>query len=191
MSQKLKMSYGVRNQLQEKYKKEVVPELKKLFGYKNIFVIPRFEKIVVNVGINQAQAKEAQFIENIESSLKRITGQKPIKTLAKKSISTLKVRSGMIVGMKVTLRGKLMYDFFNKLVNVALPRVRDFRGIPLSSLDGQGNLSIGFREHIAFPEIRSDEVEKIHGLEVVISTTAKSDKEAKELLSLLGLPLRQ
>lgn len=186
---KAKTSHA-KNRWQKKYEKEVVPELKKIFGYKNNLMVPHLEKIVANIGINQAN-KDAQFMENATESLRRITGQTPVKTAAKKSISGLKVRAGMIVGLKVTLRGSRMYDFFDKLVNVSLPRVRDFRGIPQTSLDGKGNLSIGFREHIVFPEIRSDEVERIHGLEVVITTTAKSNEEGKTLLQLLGMPFKQ
>lgn len=180
----------MKNRLQEKYKKEIIPELKKNFGYKNIIIAPRLEKIIVNIGLNQAN-KDANFSENVEASLRRITGQAPVKTLAKKSISGLKVRAGMVVGMKITLRGKRMYDFFDKLVNVTLPRVRDFRGISESCLDGKGNLSIGFKEHIVFPEISSDEIERIHGLEVVINTTAETNKEGKTLLMLLGMPFRK
>ncbi len=176
--------------LKEYYVKKVVPELNKQFGYKNEMQVPKLEKAVLNVGLSKG-LKDATFIDTVESTLTRITGQKPIKTKAKKSISNFKIREGMIIGMKVTLRGKRLYDFVEKLIKVTLPRVRDFRGLDTRVLDENGNLTIGITEHIAFPEIRSDEIEKIHGLEVTIVTTAKEKNEAKALFSALGFPFKE
>jgi len=176
--------------LRENYEKQVVPALKNKFGYKNNLAIPRIEKVVVNVGTGQG-LKDPKFNEVVEATLMRVTGQRPVKVAAKKSISNFKIRKGLIVGMVVTLRGKRRDDFIDKLVNITLPRVRDFRGLSLKSIDKHGNLNIGFREHIAFPEIKSDEVEKIHGVEISIITTAKTREEGIELLKLLGFPFRQ
>lgn len=176
--------------LKEKFQKEVIPIMKEMFSYKNDLAVPKLEKVVVNVGVGQG-LKDARFNEVVENTLLRITGQKPIKAKAKKSISNFKIREGQAVGMKVSLRGNRMYDFLDKLINVTLPRVRDFRGLDFKSLDSNGNLNIGFSEHIAFPEIKSDEVEKIHGLEVAVVTTAKSKKESLALLKLLGFPFRE
>lgn len=175
------------NRLQEKYQKSIAPALKEKFGYSNSLAIPRIEKVVVNVGTGTG-LKDPKYNEVVESTLERITGQKPVKTAAKKSISNFKIRAGLVVGIMVTLRGKRMYDFLDKFLNITLPRVRDFRGIDPKSVDPQGNLNIGFKEHIAFPEIKSDEVEKIHGLQVSIVTTAKTRDEGIELLRLLGVP---
>lgn len=177
------------HRLQEKYYKEVVPAMKKKFGYKNDLAVPKLQKVVVNVGTGQG-LKDAKFLEVVENTLKRITAQKPVKTSAKKSISAFKIREGLTVGMKVTLRGKRMLDFVDKLINVTLPRVRDFRGIEKKSIDKVGNLNIGFSEHMAFPEIKSDEVEKIHGLEIAVTTTAKTQEEGIELFKLLGFPIK-
>ncbi len=175
--------------IREKYQKEVVPTLEKEFGFTNMHAVPRIVKVVVHVGIGK-DVKDAKILETATDTLRRITGQQPVKTLAKKSISNFKIRQGMVIGLKVTLRGKRMEDFLTKLIHVALPRVRDFRGIPDSIVDKTGNATIGFREHLVFPEIRSDEVERIHGLEVTIQTTAKSKAEGVALLKGLGLPLR-
>ncbi len=176
--------------LSEHYKKAVVPELKKQFGYANVHEVPRLEKVVLNVGI-PAASKDAKLPETVEQVLRRISGQQPVKTLAKKSISNFKIRKGMVVGMTVTLRGKRMEAFVEKLVHVTLPRVRDFRGLSPKGLDGRGNLAIGFKEFIAFPEIRPDEVERLHGLELVIVTTAKTRDEGYALLKLLGFPFKE
>lgn len=157
------------------------------FGYKNNMAVPKITKVVINVGTGHG-LKDAKFNEAVENTLIRITGQQPVKTAAKKSISNFKIREGLIVGMMVTLRGKRMYDFLDKLINIALPRVRDFRGLNPKSVDPKGNLNIGFREHISFPEIKSDEIEKIHGLQVSVVTTAKTRDEGVELLTLLGFP---
>lgn len=176
--------------LQELYKKEIAPKMKEKFGYKNNSAIPKLNKLVVNVGVGRF-SKDKPYIDNVVSSLSRITGQKPVLSKAKKSISAFKVRQGNIIGVMVTLRGKRMYDFTEKLVNITLPRIRDFRGIDEKTVDNKGNLTIGLREHLAFPEIRADEVEKIHGLEVCISTTAETREEGLELFKLLGFPFKK
>lgn len=176
--------------LQEKYKKEVISEMKKKFNFKNDLAVPKIEKVVVNIGIN-ASNKDEKVRTTAENTLAKITGQKPVVRLAKKSISAFKIRKGMPVGMSVTLRKKRMYDFVDKLINVALPRVRDFRGLDPKGLDGKGNLNIGFKEHIVFPEIKTDEVDIIHGLEVAIVTSAKDNDQAKELFALIGFPFKK
>ena len=173
----------------EQYHKVAVPALRARFGYENVMSVPRVIKVVVNVGLSASQ-KDAKFPEVAESVLSRITGQKPVKTLAKKSIANFKIRQGMVVGTKVTLRGPRMYDFLYKLVRTTLPRVRDFRGLSTGGMDGHGNLAIGFREYLPFPEIRSSEVERVHGLEIAIQTTAKSNDEALELFKQLGFPFQ-
>jgi len=160
------------------------------FGYKNAHAVPTVTKVTLNVGLGKG-LKEAKFLDTAESTLRRITGQQPVKTKARVSISNFKIRKGMVIGMKVTLRGKRMWDFLDKLINVAIPRMRDFRGLPPDAFDGQGNYTMGFQEHIAFPEIRSDEVEVIHGLQVTIGTTAKSDAEAAALLRSMRMPLKE
>jgi large subunit ribosomal protein L5 len=175
---------------QEQYKKQVVPGLKKKFDYKNIFEVPRIEKVVVNVGFGR-HSKDKQFIEAVVDSLNRITGQKPLLNKAKKSISAFKIREGNIVGASVTLRGRRMYDFLEKLVRISFPRVRDFRGINTNGIDNKGNLTIGFKEHLSFPEIKADEVENIFGLEVSIPTSAKNKEEGLELFTLLGFPFKK
>lgn len=175
--------------LKEYYQTNIVPQLIKEKGYKNIQAVPKIIKVLVHVGFGK-MSQEPKIIDVVENTLKRITGQNPVLTKAKKSISNFKLRQGQIIGAKVTLRGKRMYDFLEKLINVALPRVRDFRGLSLKSVDQGGNLSIGFKEHIAFPEIRSDEVEKIHGLEVTVVTNAQTRQEAESLFKKLGLPLQ-
>ncbi len=176
--------------MKEFYKNEVVPKLKQEFGLKNIHAVPNIRCIILNVGLGSG-LKDARFLETAEKTFIRISGQRPVKTKARKSISTFKIRAGMVVGMKVTLRGKRMWDFLEKLFRVSLPRVRDFRGLSQHAFDGRGNYSIGFKEHVAFPEIHSDEIETLHGLQVTIVTTAKSDAQAKTLLTLLGLPLKK
>lgn len=175
--------------LKEQYLKKVVPELKKKFGYKNDMQVPKLEKVVLNVGLSKG-LKDATFIDTVESTLTRISGQRPIKTKSKKSISNFKIRQGMIIGMKVTLRGQRMYDFIEKLIKVTLPRVRDFRGLDWKILDKKGNLNLGIKEHISFPEIRSDEIEKMHGLEAAIVTTAKTVEESQALFLALGFPFK-
>ncbi|MBM5789552.1 50S ribosomal protein L5 [Candidatus Parcubacteria bacterium] len=176
--------------IKETYKKEVVPKLKEQFGYKNIHAVPTVASVTLNIGLGSG-LKDAKYLETAEQTLTRITGQRPVKTRARKSISNFKIREGMVVGLRVTVRGKRMWDFLEKLLRVSLPRVRDFRGLPPKAFDGRGNYSIGMKEHIAFPEIRSDEIESIHGLQVTITTTATTDEEGKALLIALGLPLKQ
>lgn len=173
--------------IKEKFNKEVAPALQQKFGYKNSMAVPKIEKVVINVGTGQG-LKDVKYNEVVEATLQRITGQKPVKIASKKSISNFKIREGQVVGMKVTLRGPRMYDFLDKLVNVTLPRIRDFRGLNPKAVDTRGNLNLGFKEHIAFPEIHSDEVEKIHGLQVTITTTATTREEGMELFSQLGFP---
>lgn len=176
--------------LKEKYKKEIAPALKEKMGYKNSMAIPKVDKVTLNVGAGRA-VTDSKFLDVVENTLQRITGQKPVFTKSKKSISNFKIRAGMTVGIKVTLHGDRMYDFLTKLINVSLPRVRDFRGISQKSVNNQGDLSIGFVEHIVFPEIHPDEVEVIHGLEINISTTAKTKKEGLALFTLLGFPFQE
>ena len=176
--------------LKDKYVSEVVPALQQKFQYKNVNEIPRLEKIVLNVGLGDCKDK-AKSMEVAVAELAAISGQKPLVTKAKKSIANFKVREGMNVGAKVTLRNARMYEFADKLMNIALPRVRDFRGVSAKAFDGRGNYSLGVREQLIFPEIEYDKVEKIRGLEMIFVTTAKTDEEAKELLRLLGMPFEQ
>jgi large subunit ribosomal protein L5 len=178
------------NRLKQKYIKEVIPLMREKFGYKNNLAVPHLEKVVINVGISSSKNDE-NFLHLVENNLKRISGQKPVFTLAKKAISAFKLKEGQITGVKVTLRRARMYDFIDKLINIVLPRVRDFRGLNLDSVDEYGNLAIGFKEHLVFGEIDPDEVESIHGLEVIITTTAKSQEEGLELLKLLGFPFQK
>lgn len=176
--------------IQEKYKQEIQPKLKEKFGYKNEFQIPKLIKVALNVGIGK-HTKEKDYAKNIASTLERITGQKAVLTKAKKSISSFKVREGMVIGAIVSLRGKRMYDFLDKLINITFPNIRDFRGISAKCADRTGNITIGIKEHIAFPEIRNDEVDKIHGLEISIATTAQTREEGVELFTLLGFPFKK
>ena len=178
------------NRLQEKYLKEIVPQLAEKLGTKNVMALPRLEKIVLNAGLGKSLSDPA-YTDVALQVLERVTGQKPVKTLARKSISNFKIREGMVVGGKVTLRGEQMYAFFDKLMSVALPRVRDFQGLSANAFDGKGNYSIGFREHIVFPEISSDELEKVIGLEVNIVTTGKTDEEGRALLEAFGFPFKK
>ncbi|MFA5643923.1 MAG: 50S ribosomal protein L5 [Patescibacteria group bacterium] len=176
--------------LKEKYKKEIIPQLKEKFSYSNNFLVPKIEKVIINVGFGH-HSKEKEYIANIEKTLIRISGQKPVFTKAKKSISSFKVREGMIIGAMVTLRGERMYDFLDKLVNVSFPRVRDFRGISAKSIDRQGNLSIGFKENTSFPEVKVDDINNIHGLEIVIHSTAVDKESGLELFRLMGFPFKK
>ena len=175
------------SRMQEKYVKEVAPALMEKFGYKSVMQIPKIEKIVINVGLGEAK-DTAKVIDGASQDLMAITGQKPIITKAKKSVAAFKIREGMNIGCKVTLRRDKMYDFLDRLYNVALPRVRDFRGINPDSFDGRGNYSLGIKEQLIFPEIDYDKIDKIRGMDIIIVTTAKTDEEARELLSLLGAP---
>ena len=171
------------------YQKEVVPKLTAEFGVKNSHAVPTVKAVTLNVGLGSG-LKDAKFLETVEKTLTRISGQKPVMTKSRKSIAGFKIREWLVVGMKVTLRGKRMWDFIEKLIRVTLPRVRDFRGLSPAAFDGQGNSSIGFKEQMAFPEVRSDEIELIHGLQVTIATTAESDDQARSLLKHLGMPLK-
>jgi len=175
--------------LQEKYRNEVVQGLQQKFQYKNVMEIPRLEKIVINMGLGDCK-DNAKALEVAVSELEIIAGQKPMVTKSKKSIANFKLRAGMSVGAKVTLRGDRMYEFADKLVNIVLPRVRDFRGVSAKAFDGRGNYSLGVRDQLIFPEIEYDKVEKIRGMEMVFVTTAKTDEEAKELLRLMGMPFQ-
>lgn len=172
------------------YQTTIAPKVASAFGIKNNMAVPRLIKVVVNVGLT-AQNRDPKMPEVAASVLARITGQKPVPTLAKKSIANFKIRQGMVVGYMVTLRGGRMYDFMERLIRLTLPRVRDFRGIPESGVDKNGNLSIGFREYVAFPEIRSDEVEKLHGLEVTMVTTARNREKGLVLFREMGFPFRK
>ena len=171
------------------YEEEVVPYLMKRFGYKNINECPKMVKITVNNGLGDSK-DNAKSVQIAQQEIALITGQKPILTKAKKSVASFKVREGMNVGIKVTLRGVKMYEFFDKLVSIALPRVRDFRGVPTKSFDGRGNYAMGVKEQLIFPEIQYDQVEKIRGFDVCIVTTAKTDEEALELLKAMGMPFK-
>ena len=175
--------------LKNKYRAEVMQALQQKFGYKNVMEIPRLEKVVINMGLGDCK-DNAKALETAVSELATISGQKPLVTKAKKSIANFKLRAGMNVGAKVTLRGDRMYEFTDKLVSIVLPRVRDFRGVSAKAFDGRGNYSLGVREQLIFPEIDYDKVEKIRGMEMVFVTTAKTDEEAKELLRLLGMPFQ-
>jgi large subunit ribosomal protein L5 len=176
--------------LKDKYLSEVVPALQQRFGYKNVNEIPKLEKIVINMGLGDCK-DNAKALETAVNELTAIAGQKPVVTKAKKSIANFKVREGMNVGAKVTLRSDRMYDFTDKLVSIVLPRVRDFRGVSDKSFDGRGNYALGVKEQLIFPEIDYDKVEKIRGMEMIFVTSAKTDEEAKELLRLMGMPFQQ
>jgi large subunit ribosomal protein L5 len=176
--------------LQDFHKKTVAPKLAKELGLKNALAVPKITKVTLNIGLGQG-LKEAKYLETAEATLRRITGQQPVKCKARASISNFKIRKGMVVGMKVTMRGRRMWDFLDKLVNVSLPRLRDFRGLSPTAFDDKGNYSLGFKEHMSFPEIRPDEIEIIHGLQVTITTTAKSKEAGRALLTALGFPFKK
>ncbi len=176
--------------LKTKYQEEVAPALQKQFNYKNVMMVPRLEKIVVNVGLGEA-VQNAKALDAAVADIAAITGQRPIITRAKKSIASFKIRTGMPIGCKVTLRGERMWDFLEKLIYVALPRVRDFRGVSSKSFDGRGNYALGLKEQLLFPEIDYDKIDKIRGMDVIIVTTAKTDEEAKALLKGLGMPFAE
>ena len=175
--------------LKQQYEKEVVPALMKKFGYKSIMQVPKLNKVVINIGLGDTR-ENPKALESAMKELTQITGQKPIITKAKKSIAAFKLREGAEIGCKVTLRSDKMYDFVYKLFNVALPRVRDFRGIGADSFDGRGNFSMGIKEQLIFPEIEYDKVDKLRGMDIVFVTTANSDEESRELLKLLGMPFK-
>ncbi|HOG62769.1 MAG TPA: 50S ribosomal protein L5 [Sedimentibacter sp.] len=172
------------------YNDNVVPAMMEKFQYKSIMQVPKIEKIVLNMGVGEAK-ENSKFLDNAMEEMTLIAGQKPVVTKAKKSISNFKVREGMSVGCKVTLRGERMYEFLDKLVNIALPRVRDFRGVSKTAFDGRGNYAMGIKEQLIFPEINYDKIDKIRGMDIIITTTANTDEEARELLSLMGMPFRK
>ena len=178
------------SRLKERYEREVVPVLKKEFGYRNVMAIPRIEKVVVNMGLGEA-TQNAKIVETGADEVARITGQKPVTTRAKKSIAQFKVRKGMPIGTMVTLRGERMWEFLDRLVSVALPRVRDFRGVSPRGFDGRGNYTLGLRDQLLFPEIDYMKVDKARGMNVSVVTTAKTDEEARKLLQFIGMPFRQ
>ena len=178
------------NRLKEKYRKEVVPALQQRFHYENIMEVPKLDKVVVNIGMGEA-ISNPKAMDGAVADLMKITGQKPIITKAKKSVAAFKVRTGMAVGVKVTLRADRMLDFTDKLFNIALPRVRDFRGVSDKSFDGRGNYTMGLREQLMFPEIDYDKIDKLRGMDIVFVTTARTDEEAKALLSLMGMPFSE
>ena len=175
--------------LREQYEKEVVPALMKKFNYKSIMEVPKLDKIVINIGLGDTR-ENPKSLENAINDLTQITGQKPVITKAKKSIAAFKIREGVNMGCKVTLRSTKMYEFAYKFFNVALPRVRDFRGVSANSFDGRGNYSMGIKEQLIFPEIEYDKVDKLRGMDIIFVTTAKTDEESRELLKLLGMPFK-
>ena len=173
--------------LREMYKADVVPALQKKFNYKSVMQIPKLDKVIINVGAGEAK-DNAKVIDAIIGDLAKITGQKPVKCVAKKSVANFKLREGMTIGVKVTLRGDKMYEFIDRFFNLALPRVRDFRGINPNSFDGRGNYSMGIKEQLIFPEIDYDKIDKVRGMDICFVTTANTDEEARELLTLMGAP---
>ena len=177
------------NRIKALYKETVVPALIKKFNYKNVNQVPKLVKITINSGLGDVKDNNKS-VQLAQEELKQISGQKPVLTQAKKSVANFKIREGMSVGMKVTLRGERMYEFFDKFVSIALPRVRDFRGVPTKSFDGRGNYAMGVKEQLIFPEIQYDQVEKVRGFDICIVTTAKTDEEARELLKAMGMPFK-
>ena len=176
--------------LKERYRKEIIPALMKRFGYKNVMQVPKLEKIVINVGLGEA-ISNAKALDFAADELGKITGQRPVITKAKKSIATFKLREGMAIGCMVTLRRERMYEFLDRFINAALPRIRDFKGVSSKSFDGRGNYTVGIKEQVIFPEIEFDKVDSVHGLDIVIVTTAKTDEEGRALLGYLGMPYRK
>ena len=175
------------SRLKDLYKDEIVDAMIKKFGYKNIMEVPKLDKIVINMGVGEAK-ENAKVLDSAVKDLETITGQKVVLTRAKNSVANFKIREGMPIGCKTTLRGEKMYDFMDRLVNLALPRVRGFRGVSADSFDGRGNYALGVKEQLIFPEIEYDKVEKVRGMDVIVVTTAKTDEEARELLRLFGMP---
>ncbi len=178
------------SRLRDQYENEIKDAMQKKFGYKNVMEIPKIEKIVVNMGVGEAK-ENAKLLEAAMGDMETITGQKPVITKSKKSIANFKIREGMNIGCKVTLRGERMYEFLDRLVNLALPRVRDFRGVSAKGFDGRGNYALGIKEQLIFPEIEYDKVDKVRGMDVIVVTTAKTDEEARELLRLFGMPFEK
>jgi large subunit ribosomal protein L5 len=177
------------SRLKTLYRQDLIPKLMEKFSYKNVMQVPQLSKIVLNMGLGEA-IQNIKILDSAVDELALIAGQRPVVTRARKSIASFKLRAGVSIGCRVTLRGERMYDFFTKLVNIALPRVRDFRGVSGKAFDGRGNYSLGIREHIMFPEIDYDKIDKIKGLNVTVVTTAQTDEEGKELLKLMGMPFR-
>ena len=175
------------SRMREIYSKEIAPAMQKKFGYKNVMQIPKLEKIVVNMGVGEAK-ENSKILEAAARDMEIITGQKPVLTKAKKSVANFKIREDMAIGCKVTLRGDKMYEFADRLINLALPRVRDFRGVNANAFDGRGNYALGIREQLIFPEIEYDKIDKVRGMDVIFVTTANTDEEARELLTLFGIP---
>ncbi len=178
------------NRLREYYEKEIVEAMTKKFSYKNVMAVPKLEKIVINMGVGEAK-DNAKVLDGAVKDLTIISGQKPLVTKAKKSVAAFKLRQGMPIGCKVTLRGERMYEFADRLINIALPRVRDFRGVKANSFDGRGNYTMGIKEQLIFPEIEYDKVDKIRGMDIVFVTTANTDEEGRELLRLFGMPFEK
>jgi len=178
------------NRLREFYNAEVVPAMMKKFGYKNVLAVPKLEKIVINMGVGEAK-ENSKILDGAVKDLTIISGQKPIVTKAKKSVAAFKLRAGMPIGCKVTLRGDRMYEFADRLINISLPRVRDFRGVKANSFDGRGNYTMGIKEQLIFPEIEYDKVDKIRGMDIIFVTTANTDEEGRELLRLFGMPFEK
>ncbi|MDD4879119.1 MAG: 50S ribosomal protein L5 [Candidatus Omnitrophica bacterium] len=176
--------------LSEFYQKEIMPQLAKKFGYKNVFQVPHIKKVVVNMGVGKG-AEDIKILEAALADLTTITGQKPVMTRAKKAIANFKIKQGSPIGCKVTLRGAKMYEFLDRLVNIALPRIKDFRGVPSDTFDGSGNYALGLREQTIFPEIEADKVAGVQGMDVIIVTSAKSNDEAREMLRLFGMPFKK
>ena len=176
--------------LKEKYNNEIVDAMTKRFGYENIMQVPKLEKIVVNMGVGEAK-ENSKILDSAIADLEKITGQKAVTTKAKNSVANFKIREGMPIGCKVTLRGEKMYEFLDRLVNLALPRVRDFRGVNPNAFDGRGNYALGIKEQIIFPEIEFDKVDKVRGMDIIVTTTAKTDEEARELLRLFNMPFKK
>lgn len=178
------------SRLKEMYKNEIVDAMVKKFGYKNIMEVPKLDKIVINMGVGEAK-DNAKVLESAVKDMETITGQKAVLTRAKNSVANFKIREGMPIGCKVTLRGEKMYEFLDRLVNLALPRVRDFRGVSANSFDGRGNYALGIKEQLIFPEIEYDKVDKVRGMDIIFVTTAKTDEEARELLTLFNMPFEK
>ena len=176
--------------LKEKYNNEIVDAMTKRFGYENIMQVPKLEKIVVNMGVGEAQ-ENSKILDSAIADLEKITGQKAVTTKAKNSVANFKIREGMPIGCKVTLRGEKMYEFLDRLVNLALPRVRDFRGVNPNAFDGRGNYALGIKEQLIFPEIEYDKVDKVRGMDIIVVTTAETDEEARELLAQFGMPFKK
>ena len=175
------------SRLQETYKNDIIPAMTKKFGYKNVMQVPKLAKVVINMGVGEAK-ENAKVLESAVKDLETITGQKAVVTKAKKSVANFKIREGMPIGCKVTLRGERMYEFVDRLVNLSLPRVRDFRGVNPNAFDGRGNYALGIREQLIFPEIEYDKVDKVRGMDIIFVTTANTDEEARELLTQFGMP---